>query len=103
MFRRRAGLTQDDVAFLLGLSGGQTVAKYEALVRSPSLHRALACCILFDVSIDELLPGEVSKVDNLVVERARALLDQRDAQDTSLRAEVRRAALQAIIERASSR
>ena len=101
--RRKAGLTQSDVAFLLGLSSGQTIGKYEALVRLPSLRTALACCTVFDLPLDELLPGEASKVDRLVIERARALLDRLDAQDAPIRGEVRLAALQAIIERASSR
>ncbi len=37
-YRKRSGLTQSEVARLLGLESGQLISRYERLDRSPNLE-----------------------------------------------------------------
>ena len=75
-YRKRGGLTQSEVAFLLGLKSGQTVSRYERLDRRPSLETVFAFQVLFDVMPHELYPGLYQKVENLTRQRIQALIDQ---------------------------
>ena len=71
--RRRTGLSQREVAFLLGSRTAETVCRYERFQRTPSLFMALACEILFQIPIREILGGEYQKVEEAVRRRARCL------------------------------
>ena len=71
--RKRAGLSQDDVAFLLGTLDGAKVCRHERFVRDPGLETALAYEAIFKRSISELFVGVYSKVAEKVAARARAL------------------------------
>ena len=75
-YRRRSGLTQSEVARLLGLESGQVVSRYERLDRNPSLETVLGCQVLFDVLPHELYPGLYKKVEKLTRQRIRALIGQ---------------------------
>jgi transcriptional regulator with XRE-family HTH domain len=55
--RRRAGLTQREVAFLLGLKARGPVSELEKRHRVPLLRTALALEIIFGVSAGELFAG----------------------------------------------
>lgn len=68
--RRRAGLSQADVAFLLGGQGGAHISRYEHFHRAPNLHTALAYEAIFNTSVSELLAGEFEKVERQVANRA---------------------------------
>jgi len=71
--RKRSGLTQDELADLLGLKSGQTVSRYECLKRSPSLETAFACQILFGAKAHEIYPGLYAKVEKITLRRIRTL------------------------------
>jgi transcriptional regulator with XRE-family HTH domain len=72
-YRKRAGLSQDEVAFLLGCGSGAKVSRYEHFQRKPSLDTTLACEILFGVPCHELFAGIREKVENQIKHRAQLL------------------------------
>lgn len=57
--RRNAGLTQEDLAEKLGVSR-QAVSKWECSESSPDTDNLIALAELYEVSLDELLYGEVT-------------------------------------------
>lgn len=71
--RKRAGLSQDEVAFLVGLSGGDKVSRYERRSRLPSLETVLACEALFGVPASELFAGLYEEIEEETRKRARDL------------------------------
>lgn len=73
-YRKRAGLTQDEVAILLGCQSGTKVSRLERLSRKPSLQVVFACQVLFGIPAHELFPGIYQEVEQLTVTRATKLL-----------------------------
>jgi len=73
MYRKRACLTQAEVACLLGLHDGAKVSRYERFKRLPSLETALAYRAVFHQPIDELLAGAYDDIEREVRSRARRL------------------------------
>lgn len=68
-YRKRAGLSQDDVAYLLGCVDGGKVSRYERFKREPNLQTALACEIIFNLPVREIFAGIFEKVERRVVRR----------------------------------
>src|SRR5256885_6196067 len=56
-YRKRAGLPQREVAFLVGCRNGAQVSRYEKRRRLPPLRTALACEAAFGVPVSELFAG----------------------------------------------
>ncbi len=75
-YRKRDGLTQDEVAFLIGCQSGTKISRFERLARQPNLETALACQVVFGVPAHELFPGVFAEVEKTVAERARELAVQ---------------------------
>jgi len=73
-YRKRGGLSQDEMAFLLGCQSGAKISRFERLARQPNLETALACQVVFGVPARELFPGMFAEVEETVTERARKLL-----------------------------
>jgi transcriptional regulator with XRE-family HTH domain len=71
--RRRGGLTQDEMAFLLGYQSGTKIPRFERLARHPNLETALACQVVFGIPAHKLFPGVFAEVEKTVTERAREL------------------------------
>ena len=71
--RKRLGLSQDEVAFLLGTQSGAKVCRYERFVREPSLATALAFEAIFKRPASELFGGLYQEIEKQVAERAKAL------------------------------
>ncbi len=80
--RKRAGLSQADVAFLLGGDSGAHVSRYERFHRTPSLLTALAYEAIFDTAVSELLAGEYQRIERQVMGRAQTLLRRMRKQPT---------------------
>ena len=78
-YRRRAGFSQDEVAFLLGSKGGAKVSRYERLARKPSLETALAYEAVLGIPVRELFAGVFQKVEQETVKRAQALAEKLNA------------------------
>ena len=72
--RKRLFLSQDDVAFLLGVQSGAKVSRYEGFVRQPGLETALAYEAIFQTSARMLFPGLYRQIDQQIVMRAKVLL-----------------------------
>jgi transcriptional regulator with XRE-family HTH domain len=72
--RKRAALSQEEVAFLLGTESGTKVSRYETGRRQPSLDTALAFEALFGVSVRELFAGRFQKVEEDINNRAALLI-----------------------------
>jgi len=56
-YRKRASLSQDEVAYLLGCRSGAKVSRYERFARQPTLQTALAYEAIFGVPVRELFAG----------------------------------------------
>jgi transcriptional regulator with XRE-family HTH domain len=74
-YRKKSGLTQQELASLLGLRSGQIVSRYEQHSRAPNLNTILAFQIIFGVTTDELFPGIYAQVELKILKRIRKLLD----------------------------
>ena len=56
-YRKRSGLSQREVAFLVGCRNGAQVSRYEKRRRLPPLRTALACEAAFGVPVSVLFAG----------------------------------------------
>ncbi|KYK46060.1 hypothetical protein A1D31_33725 [Bradyrhizobium liaoningense] len=75
-FRRRWGLTQTELAFLIGIKSSTLVSRFEELKRTPNLSAAFACKIIFDATLAELFPGLFDDVQEAVYLRATELYEE---------------------------
>src|SRR5690348_2590379 len=75
--RNRLGLSQDDVAFLLGARHGAKISRYENFIRTPSLEAALALEVICKRSVSELFGGLYQKAERNVSKRAKKLIDRK--------------------------
>jgi transcriptional regulator with XRE-family HTH domain len=82
--RKHAALSQDEVAFLLGLSKGNKVSRHELSARVPSIEALLAYEVIFGVPPRTLFAGTFEKVEEQVRERAGALLAKLVAEKPTL-------------------
>ena len=75
-YRRRWGLTQNELAQLLGCKTGAVIYRLERHGRRPSLEAAHAFEIIFGTAPIELFPGLHARVKKNVITRARNLYDE---------------------------
>ena len=78
-YRKRSGLTQREVAFLVGCRNGAQVSRYEKRRRLPPLRTALACEAAFGVPVSELFAGLREAAGQAVGERLLALKSKLEA------------------------
>jgi transcriptional regulator with XRE-family HTH domain len=71
--RTHAGLSQDEVAFLLGGTSGTRVSRYEHSHGLPNLETALAFEAILGVPTRELFAGTFAKVEEATKARAETL------------------------------
>jgi transcriptional regulator with XRE-family HTH domain len=79
--RKRLGLSQDEVAFLLGTQSGAKVCRYEKFTREPNLATALACEAIFQKPVRELFAGLYQEVEREVAGRAKVLTHRTNYQN----------------------
>src|SRR6266849_8297018 len=72
-YHKRAGLSQDEMALLLGCRSGAKVSRCERFTRQPSLQTILAYEAVFGVPVRELLAGVYEQQVAAIRERARLL------------------------------
>lgn len=70
MYRRRSGLTQREVAFLLGCRNGAQMSRFEKRKRVPSLQTALAFEVILGAPVSELFAGLRESVMKEIAKRA---------------------------------
>jgi len=96
-YRKRGGLTQSDLAFLLGSDTGTTVSHYERLLRDPNLDTAFACQVIFGIPAQELFPGVYGKVEKAIRRRAHVLSQKVQDGDMDARIKHKMRLLDAIV------
>ena len=74
--RRASGLSQEEVAFLIGASSGSEVSRHEHFAQVPQLPTLLAYEILYGKPVRELFRGEYETVEQALRERAQTLAQQ---------------------------
>lgn len=72
-YRKRAGLSQSDVAFLFGCKSRAKVTRYERFTRQPNLRTTLAYEAIFGASVSELFAGVYAEVEAETRKRAAEL------------------------------
>jgi transcriptional regulator with XRE-family HTH domain len=73
--RRRSGLTQKELAFLLGAKSGTIVSRIEGVKRAPNLSAMLAYMFVFGAAPAELFPGLLSQIHEDVRGRVNELYE----------------------------
>jgi transcriptional regulator with XRE-family HTH domain len=92
-YRKQSGLTQSDVAFLLGSHDGAQVSRYEKGHHLPPLRTALAYATIFGVSLGNLFSGVQLGVRKDIAPRVKKLrtqLEKRRAENRATVADARR-------------
>jgi transcriptional regulator with XRE-family HTH domain len=99
--RRSWGLTQREMARLIGTKSRTHISRLERGERSPSVESLIACLVLFGATASELFPYLYSHIEETVLRNAARLLEELDG-DTSLRGRRKRALLERALRRAIS-
>ena len=103
--RKRLALTQEEVAFLLGVKGeerGVRVCRDERLAREPSLATALAYEVIYQQPVRDLFAGVYEQIEQEVASRATMLKFRKD-RTTGERASYRRQILTILATRQSGK
>jgi len=72
--RRRSGLTQDEITFLLGATSSTKVSRHETFERLPSVSTIFAYEIIFRAIARVLFAGAYEEVRCAVIGRAKCLI-----------------------------
>lgn len=75
-YRRRAGLSQEEVAFLLGCSSAAKSSRYEHSARRPSLETVFFYEVVFGASAQKLFRGIFKKAEKKTQKRAQMLAEK---------------------------
>jgi len=94
--RKKAGLSQDDLAFLLGCETGTKVSRYELFRRQPGLPTVFALEAIFGKPARELFAGMYEDAEQQTAERARRLLQRLNKHRDDEQLQRKLALLQAI-------
>lgn len=73
-YRKRAGLTQSEIAFLLGRKSAAQFSRYERRRSIPTLRSAFACCLILGVTPEKLFAGVQEKTAAAVAQQIEILL-----------------------------
>ena len=101
--RKRLALTQDDVAFLLGIQSGAKVCRHETFVCEPSLATALAYEVISQRPARELFAGLFKKIEREVAQRAKVLTYKVEGKKVGRRGTRRRKTIVGLASLASKR
>ena len=75
-YRKRACLTQKDVAFILGSKSSAGISRHERSGRTPDLPTLLAYEMLFRTPVRNLYSGTHRKVEQKLIRRIRLLIQK---------------------------
>lgn len=78
-YRKRAGFSQADMAFLLGCRSGAKVSRYEHFSRQPNLKTVFIYEVVFQVPARVLFAGMFRDVERTTLQRAQLLARKLDA------------------------
>lgn len=71
MHRKRAALSQEDVAFLIGVGNGSQICRYERDALVPNVEAALGLSIILGKSVEELFAGLYARIKSEVIARSK--------------------------------
>lgn len=99
MHRLRTGLTQDEVAYLLGgrRTGGSRISRYELDRREPPLETALGLEVVLGAPVRDVFRGRYLEVEEVARRRAKVLQQAIKKEPEGPARLVRLATLQRII------
>jgi transcriptional regulator with XRE-family HTH domain len=100
-YRRRWGLTQAELAQLLGITASTSVSRMERSMRQPTSSILIACSILFGVPATELFAWMYESAEEAVAAAAKDLCDALEG-ETGERARRKREFLKAVLVRVES-
>ncbi len=69
-YRRRAGLTQLELAQLLGVCDDTVVSKLERCKRMPNIQIAIGCEVIFDQPAERIFPSMCDDIEQTIAARA---------------------------------
>jgi DNA-binding XRE family transcriptional regulator len=72
--RKRHGLSQEHIAYLLDCDSGANVSKHEHFHREPTLQTALAYEVVFQTPLRELFAGTFHDVEQKIQRRMKRLV-----------------------------
>ena len=72
-YRKRAGLSQDEIAFLLGCRSFEHISRYEPFRRMPGFRTSLALSVIFQMPTHKIFRGEYQRVEQAACRRAKLL------------------------------
>ncbi len=79
-YRKRAYLSQDDVAYLLGGQSGSKICRYENFSRLPNPETIFAYEVIFNASARELFAGVYDRIERSTLKRAASLAEKLSGQ-----------------------
>jgi transcriptional regulator with XRE-family HTH domain len=92
--RRRYGLTEAEIATLLGAASGTKVSRYENFARMPGVLAVFAFEIVFNQPASELFAGTYQAIRGEVQDRARSMVQRLQSRpDAQSRKNLRKLAL----------
>jgi len=75
MYRKRSGLSQEELAYLLDAESASKVSRYERSSRIPGLKALIGYELIFGLTIEELFAGMYDNIQENVHDRAAQLLN----------------------------
>lgn len=94
--RKRLGLSQAELARLMGAESGASVSRYERYVCEPSLRAVLACGIIFRAPPEEVFAGIFEAVQMVTYRQTRELIGELERAGSKAPAKIE--ALRTIVE-----
>jgi transcriptional regulator with XRE-family HTH domain len=101
-YRLRWGLSQGELANLLGWTGAEVVSRIEKKQRPPTLKLVIACFILFGAPAAELFPDISASIDTDVMARVWEMYEKIQG-NPSRKTKVKIELLEGAIRRAEQR
>jgi transcriptional regulator with XRE-family HTH domain len=101
-YRLRSGLSQGELAHLLGWKRAEVISRIEKKQRPPTLRLMIACFILFGAPAAELFPDISASIEVGVMARVWELYERIQG-DPSRKTKIKIALLEGAIERADQR
>lgn len=75
VFRRRSGLSQAEVAHLLGIHRSQ-LSKFERGTRQPSMEHVTILCLIYGMRAPDFCVAALPQFENILAERLQVLLGE---------------------------
>jgi DNA-binding XRE family transcriptional regulator len=69
-YRKHSGLSQDEIAYILGARDGTQISRHEHFCRIPNLETALAYEAIYGIPVRELFAGVYERVERAAARRA---------------------------------